>query len=147
MKINKNLTINGTSNNGVRHRYSFEKDSNFKKGFIEFMSSLKFDKETIERYFIYEEDGENGECVKKIITPMEVEDRCWFFENEKYEIDVFWGKTKVIMLIRTNQKRKRDRRRKMLNELEKRSGWISEDQKEKRSKKNRLKQVQSQKKK
>ncbi len=44
---------------------------------------------------------------------------------------------KVIILIRTDQKIKRERRRNMLDNLEKRSEWISEKEKEKRRNKNK----------
>jgi len=138
IKIPKELILNGTDNNGLRHRYGFDKNKNFKSGFIKLMEELEFDSEKIKNKFVRREykDTEQGE--EEIITILNIEDIqdvCWFFENSKYEIDLFFGKNKIILLIRTNQKIKRERRRKMLDELEKRSDWISEKEKKVRAQK------------
>jgi hypothetical protein len=138
IKISKDLVLNGTDNNGFRHRYSFDKTKNFKKGFIDFMGELGFDSKKIEDKFIikkWEYTGE-GEIEKIFVRDVfDLEDMCWFFHNEKFEIDIFFGKDKVIILIRTRDDNKI--RREMLDELERKSDWISEKEKEKRLRKNK----------
>jgi hypothetical protein len=93
MKIPESLILNGTDNNGNRHRYSFEKVKNFKKGFLEFMGQLEFDINKIKKRFIVEsrenkEDGGERIIIKEIEDFVDV---CWFFENSKYEVDFFWN--------------------------------------------------------
>ena len=140
MKRSEKLILSGTDNNGIKHRYSFEKNKSFRREFIQLMESLGFNKEKIKQKFVTRsfDDTKDGEV--EIITNLSAKDLIdlyWSFQNNEYEIDVIFGSQKVILLIRTNQKTKRDRRRKMLNELEKKSDWISEKEKEKRMKKNK----------
>lgn len=143
-KIPKSLVLNGTDNNGKRHRYSFEKTDDFKKGFLELMENLGFEKGKIDSKFVirdYVEDPEDpGHEIDRVWVKKvsDIIDVCWYFENNKYEVDVFFGKEKVIILIMIKSSRNRDKkRREMLDKLEDESDWISEDEKEKRLKKNK----------
>jgi len=143
-KSPKNLTLNGTDNDGKRHRYSFEKTEDFKQGFLELMENFGFEKEKIDSKFVIRDHVEDPENTGKEIERVwirkikDIIDVCWYFENNKYEIDVFFGKEKVIILIRIKSSRNRDKkRREMLDKLEDESGWISEEEKEKRVKKNK----------
>ncbi|MGD9276000.1 MAG: hypothetical protein PVJ67_02410 [Candidatus Pacearchaeota archaeon] len=139
IKVPKNLVLNGTDNNGFRHRYSFDKTKDFKKSFLSFMGSLGFDKGKINDKFIvrtYEDDDNEGETEKVFIKEVfDLVDVIWFFQNEKFEVDVFFGKDKVIILVRTKDNKKT--REKLVDELERKSKWISEEEKEKRLKKNK----------
>lgn len=139
-KIPKSLFLNGTENNGYRHRYSCEKNEKFKKGFFELMENLGFDKNNVDRFVMsrYIYDEEEGRETKKIWIRKvkEVKDECWFFENKKYEIDVFFGVKKIIILIRIKGRKKQEKRREMLDNLENKSDWISEEEKEKRLREN-----------
>lgn len=124
------LVLNGTDNNGIRHRYSFEKTYTFKKGFVDFMESLGFEKEKeLENRFFYKYENDKGEEVIKELKPSDFQDVVWFFQNKQYEVDVFWGSKKVVLLVRTNQKTQRTRRKNMLKELESKANWISEQEK------------------
>ncbi len=139
----KKLTLSGTDNNGVRHRYTFDKDMNTKEGFFDFMEGLGFEIKEIEKRFMIQDYNNDTDEEKIIFLDMEdIVDQCWFYENKKYELDIFWGNKKVIILVRTNQKIKRDRRKKLVDTVEETSKWISDKQKEiRRRKKPKLKRV------
>ncbi|GEM_PF-5832201 len=113
--------LTGTDNNGFRHRYSFKKNEEFKKAFIKFMEDLGFERERIEEEFIITEfiDTEEGEQeIKRIIRIKEIEDLCRNYENKKYDVDVFYGRARVIIVVRTKE------RIPMVRHLEKKAGWI-----------------------
>ena len=97
-----NWDLSGTDNNGFRHRYSLLKDESFKNNFLNFMAGLEFNWESIENKFYYEdESGQFRE--NKVIDFLDV---CWHFENKNFEVDVFFGSSKIIMVIRTRNRRK-----------------------------------------
>jgi len=108
------FTLTGTDNNGFRHRYSINKNEDFKEAFLKFMINLEFDEKKIERSFFAE--GENGEGIKLNIN--DLEDICVHYENEKYDVDVFYGKFKIIIVVRTKN------RTPVVRHLEKKSKWI-----------------------
>ena len=118
-KIKRYFTLLGTDNNGIRHRYSVEKNEKFKEIFITFMASLGFDKNKISQGFWYE-DEMNGSIP---IHLRDINDVCKYYKNSKYEVDVFYGNKVILFHIRTNQKKKRDRRKTMITSLKKRSVW------------------------
>ncbi len=134
IKIPQELVLNGTDNNGKRHRYSFDKTPQLKEGLIKLFISFGFDdkvSKSIGKIFTrtFYDDNE----VEKVsyLTPEEIVDRVFYFKNEEYEIDLFFGKEKVILLIRVKENRE-----KLVEEIEKKSRWISEEEKAKRLKEN-----------
>jgi hypothetical protein len=108
------FTLTGTDNDGFRHRYSIKKDKNFIKAFIKFMEDLDFDSEDIEGIF-YGEDDE-GKIIKLNIK--EFEDCIRYYQNKKYDVDVFFGRFKVIIVVRTKT------RVPMVDHLENKADWI-----------------------
>jgi len=112
--------LTGTNNNGIRHRHSFVKNNSFKDIFRKFLGDLGFDESVTKRLFIKEDPG-TGEPIEGSIY--EYVDECHYYKNLKYEVDVFYGSKKIILVIRTNQKTLRDRRFKMLDSLESSSEW------------------------
>jgi hypothetical protein len=133
----KNLILNGTGNNGKRHRYSFNKNEKFKIGYLDLLKKLGLtNKEiyNIENKFTRTEYGENGEneeiTIKLKIS--DINDECWYFKNSKYEIDTFFGNKKIIVIIRI---KRHNIREKLTENIIKESEWISEEQIEKRKEK------------
>lgn len=120
MKENK-LTISGTDNNGYRHRYSFDKNSEFKEAFINLMTELEFEKEKIGRYFYWEEENEDGEEIIVNLDISNLSDVVWFFQNKKYEVDTFIGVKKVIIVIRTKE------RDELIKKIIDKTKWIPEE--------------------
>tara|TARA_Y100000034_G_C6685121_1_gene301348 strand:+ start:165 stop:602 length:438 start_codon:yes stop_codon:yes gene_type:complete len=113
LEFPKGFTLLATGNDGYRHRYYVEKNKDFKKIFIKFMIDLGFEEEGVKKRFQYYDD--KSELVVLKIT--EIVDECWNFNNKKYDVDVFIGKKKVIIVVRTSK------RRKMLDNLESKSKW------------------------
>ena len=133
MKLPKEFILEGTDNNGMRHRYSIEKNEQFKDVFIKFMEELGFDSEKISKRFIRTEcDKKTGEQRTILIRVADLKDVCHYYKNREYEADIFYGNRKIILIIRTNQKRERVRRRKMLDNLESKSKWKKFYNKEKK---------------
>jgi len=88
------IIITGNENNGYRYRYSFVKGEEFKEFFIRFMGKIGFEKKKVRGYFTSTNKEEN-EFQLKIKN---FNDCCEFFENGNYEIDLFFGAKKIIML-------------------------------------------------
>ena len=112
----------GTNNNGFRHRYSIKKNEAFKKAFLKFMIDLDFDEEKMKRNIMneftvnfFEDDGKE---ITRTIRIEEVEDVCRHYENAKYDVDVFYGRLRIIIVVRTKK------RIPMVRHLEKKSIWI-----------------------
>lgn len=113
LKCPKGFILIGTGNNGYRHRYDVEKNEQFKEIFIKFMGDLGFDGGKIrQEFWTYDENEEEIEL--KISN---FSDCCRNYENKKYDIDVFYGNKKIILIIRAKE------RRKMLDNLEYKSKW------------------------
>jgi len=130
----KRLVLNGTNNDGRRHRYSFDKNSDFKEGFKSFLLQLGFFGKDL---FDIREDVESEDGPTERVWLREAKDivdECWHFENEKYDVDVFFGDKKVIVLVRIKSKDERDD---LIENLEDEACWISEEEKEKRLRKNK----------
>ncbi len=102
----------GTDNDGYRHRYSVEKNEKFKNIFIKFMKDLGFDEGEIRQGFWSYDD--HNEFELKI---SEFEDCYRYYENKKYDVEIFYGNKKIILVIKTKK------RRKMLDNLESKSKW------------------------
>jgi hypothetical protein len=117
LKIPKEFILTGTDNNGYRHRYSVIKNEQFKGIFIKFMGDLGFDEGKIKGEFWVEYD-EDDKYIGRELKISEFEDCCRYYDNKGYEIEVFYGNKKIIMVIRTKI------RRELLDNLESKSKWI-----------------------
>ncbi len=111
MKKHK-FTLTGTSNDGYRHRYTIKKNEDFKKAFFKFMTDLEFDEDKIKRYFL----SKDGNEIELKIS--DFEDVCSNYENKKYDVDVFYGRFKIIIIVRTKN------RAPVVKHLEKKAKWI-----------------------
>ena len=133
--MKKNLILNGTGNDGRRHRYSFEKNEKFKAGYLDLLRKLGLNEDEIkkieERFTrtFYEDDEDETTINLKVL---DISDECWYYRNSKYEIDTFFGHKKIILLIRIKSKEKR---KKLIECIKKESGWISEEEIEERKEK------------
>jgi len=98
------LELTGTSNNGYRHEYSCVKKESFKKAFFNFMSVLGFEEKKIKRSFIiYTTKYDRGGSAYDEPRKMKIKDMidiCDHFQNERYDVDVFYGADKIIILVR-----------------------------------------------
>ena len=112
----KGFILMGTDNNGFRHRYSVEKNEQFKKVFISFMGDLGFEEKEIMQTFLrgYEDGMDEIDRELKI---SDFEDCCRHYENKKYDVDVFYGNKKIILVVRTKS------RRPLLDSMEYKSKW------------------------
>ena len=96
LKSPKGFVLMGTDNNGYRHRYSVKKNEQFKNMFIKFMGGLGFDEERIGNAF-YSNDMEDEGVILKISDFKDVYKN---YKNKKYDVDVFYGSKKIILIIR-----------------------------------------------
>lgn len=113
------FTLTGTGNDGFRHRYSVKKNEHFKKAFVKFMIDLGFDEKTLPLpWGDYEESGIHIDKKEGEIKVNEIEDICLNYNNRKYDLDVFYGRFKIIIVVRTK------RRIPMVDYLVKKAGWI-----------------------
>jgi hypothetical protein len=99
--VNGKLTLIGTDNDGFRHRYSCTKNESFKKIFIRLMAALDFEEEKIKNTF-WSHDEDERPIELKI---SEFEDVCNHYQNKKYDVDIFYGKKKIIIVIRTKNRK------------------------------------------
>ena len=133
--MKKGFELTGTDNNGTRHRYSFVKKESFKDIFLKFMEKLGFDPEKIKNQFFRSLQDDNGEEMGQIpVKVSEICDVCWNYQNKNYDVDVFYGFQKIIIVIRAKSK---EQRFYMLDYLEESSDWI-EIPEEKKAKVNKI---------
>ena len=97
-------------NDGFRHRIEIRKNESFKEVFINFMISLGFDKKKVRDIFWNPETN-------KYIKIKEVYERVSHDKNKDFDVDVFYGAKKIILLVRTKK------RAKLIRVLEKYSKW------------------------
>lgn len=116
----KKFVLTGTDNDGFRHRYSVKKIEAFKEAFVKFMVDLRFDEEKIRRSFMGFYVDENSEHIEVPLKIEEIVDVCWNYQSSKYDVDVFFGQFKIILVIRTNK------RVPMVEHLEKEAHWIKQ---------------------
>jgi len=112
LKCPKGFVLMGTDNDSYRNRYSVEKNEQFKEVFIKFMKDLGFDGGKIKQGFWIHDENEDIE-----LKISDFEDCYRYYENKKYDVEVFYGNKKIILVIRTKE------RRKMLDNLESKSKW------------------------
>lgn len=112
--MTKKFTLAGTDNDGFRHRYSVQKNEAFKKAFFKFMEILEFDSEIVKNTFVGS-DREDNPIELKIA---DFEDCIRHYQNKKFDVDVFYGRFKIIIVVRTKK------RYPMVKHLEKETGWV-----------------------
>lgn len=134
----KNSILNGTSNHKNRYRYTFERNDKFKKEFTDLLLKLGFKEERISEFWTrtirLEEDNNTYEEDEYQIHPRIAyfEDSFFFLENKNYEIELFIGKRKIFIVIRTKNKKK-ETRENLVNQLLG-TKWISQEEAKKRMK-------------
>jgi len=112
--IKGKFKLTGIGNDSYRYYYSIVKSEEFKIPFIKFMVELGFDEKRISEYFEdYDERGEKPIHVK--INWLN--DKVFTWKNEDFDIDCFFGRKKIILIIRTKKHQK------LINSLEKYSEW------------------------
>ena len=113
LKIPKEFVLIGTNNDGYRHRYSVKKNEQFKKIFIRFMNELRFDEKIVGGSFYSSNDDEED----TILKISDFNDVCENYKNKKYDVDVFYGSKKIILVIRCKI------RKSMIDNLISKSRW------------------------
>ena len=96
-KIEKFLII-GSENDGFRHRYEIRKNESFRKPFLIFMEQLGFERWGLEHIF-----KGNPDKNEKILVS-DLTDWVNNFNNKDFDVDIFWGDTKIILSIRTKKR-------------------------------------------
>ena len=118
MKKNQNkFILIGTDNDGFRHRYSIEKNEGFKKVFLKFMVKLEFD-EGINSMWNSSYEEKDGNKIDVELKVADFEDCIRHHQNPKFDVDVFFGKLRIIIVVRTKT------RNSMVKHLEKSAKWI-----------------------
>ena len=130
------FALTGTDNDGFRHRYSVKKNDSFKEAFAKFMDDLGFDGKEISNGFVITstiDTPEGEEEITRVIEVSELIDACYNYQNKEFDVDVFYGKEKVIILVRTKK------RIPVVKHLENKSKWISKIEAKRIREKNLLK--------
>ena len=109
------FTLTGTDNDGFRHRYSVRKNEAFRKAFLKFMEDLGFDSDGIDKQTFYFQDDPGNYHRLKV---SELQDCIRHYQNSKYDVDVFFGKAKIIIVVRTKK------RVPVVKHLENKAGWV-----------------------
>jgi len=91
-----------TKNNGFRHEYSFIKNKSFKKFFLNFMEDLGFNKNKTKKTFT--SINKNERYVELKIS--DLKDCVKYYKNKNYDIEVFYGDKKIIMVLKTKKRKK-----------------------------------------
>ena len=112
--VKNKFILTGTDNDGFRHRYSIKKNEDFKEAFLKFMEVLEFDSKKIKQTFFTSDEDDNPIELKIA----DFEDCIRHYQNKKFDVDVFYGRFKVIIIVRTKG------RRPLVEYLEKKAGWI-----------------------
>ena len=87
----------------IHNLFHIEKDESFLEYFREFLHALGFKKhETAGRLLGLLGDSDDNYSAKKYSSKL-YQDKYFYFENEKFKINVFFGKERVIVSIFTSQ--------------------------------------------
>jgi hypothetical protein len=137
LEIPSELKLNGTDNDGIRHRYSFDKTPKLREGLKDLLLKLNFEEKKLDQFlgkifFRTETNEKSGEEQEIILEPNQIIDRIFYISNKIYEVDLFFGSEKIILVIRTKEDRT-----KLVNKIESKSKWISEEEKKKRLENNK----------
>jgi hypothetical protein len=106
MLIQKNkdkLVLLGTENKENRYEYIIEKNEDFKEIFLSFMEKLGFERIIINKTFfnyIFNRDNIEKQIEFKI---SDFKDSYHNYKNKDFDIDVFYGTKKIILIIRTKK--------------------------------------------
>jgi len=127
--MSEKFILSGSSNDGFWHKDSINKEKGFRKTFFNFMINLEFKEKEIIANFDrkYENEIEDDEQINVhwMIDADEITDEVWHFNNEKYDVDVFFGDKKVFLVVRTKK------RNEMIDLLRKDVSWKSDEEFEK----------------
>ena len=98
----KQCKLIGTGNDGFRYEYNFNKCEDFKNIFSKFLLGLSFEyREVAEIFSRYDEDEKKvQEKIKDIKGSVRN------YKNKNFDIDVFYGKKIISLVIRTKNKNK-----------------------------------------
>ncbi|MBT4257703.1 hypothetical protein HOD88_00780 [archaeon] len=116
--MKRKFILTGTDNDGFRHRYSARKIEKFKVAFSDLMKDLGFEPNPFLKLFEGGFYDENEEFIAKDRLVKEIIDECFHFQNENYDVDLFFGDKRIIFVIRTKA------RDLLVNHLYKNSNWI-----------------------
>ncbi len=94
------LILTGAGNDGFRYNYRIIKNESFKDIFPEFMVLLGFNKKEIVSSSFYSFNKEGEEVKFKISNFKDCYDN---YNNKDYDVDVFYGSKKIILVIRTKR--------------------------------------------
>jgi hypothetical protein len=122
MKKGQKFTLTGMGNDGFRYYCIFRKNEAFKKISREFMEKLGFDGKGVPTE-LYDYD------LEKKIKMNSVKDQISNYKNNDFEVDIFYGDRKVILVIRTKK------RAQLIRTLEEYSGWAKIKEVKKKPKK------------
>lgn len=116
MKDSEKIMLLGTGNDRYRHYYKIRKNEKFKKIFVKFMEDLGFDAQRIKQQF-WNEDNNIEIKISDFI------DSCSHYKNKKYDIDIFYGYKKIILVIRTKE------RKELLENIKSKFKWKNKNDK------------------
>ncbi len=116
--MKKKLILTGTDNDGFRHRYSVKKNEGFKESFVKFMGHLGFNPEKVKSIFFEECEDKKGNFIQVELKVADFEDCIRHYQNGKFDVDIFFGKLKIIIVVRTKT------RDSMVKFLENEADWI-----------------------
>lgn len=129
MEKEKDFILTGTENNSFRHRYSFKKNNKIKKALEKLFLKLnlvnKNNEALVKQIFIEKFEDEEGREIYFQRKIEEIIDEVYYFKNDDFEVDIFFGSNKIIVLIRSKK------RRDFVDFLEKNSSWTSDEEVEK----------------
>jgi len=96
--MKKKFIIIGMENDGYRSQYVFKKNSNFNRVFINFLVDLGFVNVDFDASF---ENGKEG-----LLNISKFKDEENHFKNKSFDIDLFYGDKKAILIVRTKNRAK-----------------------------------------
>jgi hypothetical protein len=106
------LVLLGTENKENRYEYIIEKNEGFREIFISIMEKFGFERIIINKtFFNYTFNRDNIEKQIEFKTSDFI-DSCYNYKNKDFDIDVFYGTKKIILIIRT---KKGDKLREIIN--------------------------------
>ncbi len=89
------IKLLGMGNVGSRSHFTFKKSIDFFPAFFIFLKNLDLDIDKPANFYAYD---------KKILDLNKITDTYEHTENKDYDIDFFFGKDKIIVVIRSNLK-------------------------------------------
>jgi hypothetical protein len=96
----KKLLILNLGNDGYRHRYALKKEEAMKGPLVKLLNALKLENEA--EYLFYNEARES----EKDVRISEYKDLDRHLQNKEFNVDLFFGTKKVILVVRTKKRTK-----------------------------------------